>query len=63
VWVFVVLPAVLIDGWVKNILPAIEPVPFVPIIMALVGSFVTLFGAAYVYLLYRKVVEDDAHPA
>jgi hypothetical protein len=37
--------------------------PMVPVIMTLLGSVIVVWSASYIYLLYRKVVEDDAQPA
>lgn len=62
-WSVVVLAAILIDRGIKHLLPAIDWLPFVPAIIALMSSIITVWVAGYVYLLYRKVVEDDAAPA
>lgn len=62
-WVLTVLPTILLDGWLRSIWPWFEQVPFVPIVILLVTSFASVVISAYIYLLYRKVVEDDADPA
>lgn len=59
----VLLPVILIDRALKHALPVIEWLPIVPVIMALVSAAILMWSAAYVYLLYRKIVEDDASPA
>lgn len=59
----ILLPAIMIDRAVKQVAPVVEWVPFVPLIMAVVSSMVIVWIASYIYLLYRKVVEDDANPA
>jgi hypothetical protein len=59
----VLLPGILIDYALKQAIPAIEWVPIVPIVMATVSSMVLIWSATYIYLLYRKIVEDDADPA
>ena len=61
--VIVMLPLVLIDRWIKGLLPVIEPVPVVPVTVSLIGSAIVVWSATYIYALYRKVVEDDASPA
>ncbi len=61
--VLVLLPAILIDRALKQAIPAIDWVPFVPLVMAVVSAIGVVWSATYVYLLYRKVVEDDADPA
>lgn len=63
VLVVTLLPVILFDRWVKGALSFMQVVPIVPIAMALVSSLIVIWSAAYMYLLYRKVVEDDASPA
>ena len=62
-WILVVLPAILLDRGLKSWLPFFDNVPIVPIAISLVTSAAVVWAASYVYLLYRKVVEDDASPA
>lgn len=62
-WTLAVLIAIIIDRWLKSMLAFIENVPFVPVVITAVSSIVVVWSAAYVYLLYRKVVDDDAKPA
>lgn len=62
-WLLVALPAIMIDSWLRGVFPWFEVVPFVPVIILAVTSLSVVLVSAYVYLLYRKVVEDDASPA
>lgn len=62
-WAIVVLAMILIVRLATASLPWIASLPVVPIIMAFMSAIVVVWCAAYVYLLYRKVVEDDARPA
>jgi hypothetical protein len=62
-WIVIVLPIVLIDRLIKTALPWLNWLPLVPIAILIVSSFVVVWSASYVYVLYRKVVEDDANPA
>lgn len=62
-WVLVVLPMILIDGWLRSAWSWFDQVPLVPVVILLVTSLASVVISAYVYLLYRKVVEDDADPA
>ena len=62
-WAIVMIPAIIGDAWLKSVAPALAGVPIIPIILLLLGSVTIVALAAYVYLLYRKVVEDDAAPA
>lgn len=62
-WVVILVPVILLDAWLKSAIPAISWVPIVPVGLLIMSSFTIVFSAAYVYLLYRKVVEDGAKPA
>jgi MFS family permease len=62
-WILVVIPVILADAWIKKIWQAIEWMPIVPTIILAMSSITIIFVASYVYMLYRKVVDDDAKPA
>jgi hypothetical protein len=62
-WVIVVIPIILFDGWIKSAWEGIWWLPLVPITLLIMGSMTVIWVAAYVYLLYRKIVDDDALPA
>jgi len=62
-WILVMIPIILFDGWIKGLLPAIEGIPIVPVALLLMISVTLIWSSSYIYLLYRKVVEDDALPA
>lgn len=59
-WAIILIPTILIDMWLKNLWPAIAGFPLVPIVILLITTFTTIWTSSYVYLLYRKVVDDDA---
>ena len=63
VWALVLIPFILFDGWIKSVAPAIDGVPIIPVIVLILSTLSIIWSAGYVYLLYRKVVEDDALPA
>jgi len=62
-WALIMVPIILLDTWLKGIWPAIGWIPTVPIALLVMTSLTTIWSASYIYLLYRKVVEDDANPA
>lgn len=62
-WVVIVLPLILIVRTLTSVVPALESIPIIPVVIALANSIVIIWSATYVYLLYRKIVEDDAKPA
>ena len=63
VCVLVMVPVILLDTWLKGVFPAIEWLPLVPIVLLIVGTLSAIWAASYVYLLYRRIVDDDASPA
>jgi len=63
VWALVLLPTILLDGWLKGIWSQIEWLPIIPVALLIMATITFVWSAAYVYLLYRKVIEDDADPA
>ena len=62
-WLVVMIPLILLDTWIKSMWPAITWLPIVPVALLIMGAVTTVWVASYVYLLYRKVVDDDAAPA
>lgn len=62
-WVVVMLPIILFDAWLKGVLPAIQWLPLVPMSLLIVTASSVVWVASYIYMLYRKVVDDDTAPA
>lgn len=62
-WAIVMLPIILLDGWLKDTISAISWLPLVPIALLVMSTLTIVWSSAYVYLFYRKVVDDDAAPA
>jgi len=62
-WVVIMIPVIMIDGWMKGLWPAIEWLPIVPIVLLILSSGTVIWAASYIYLLYRRIVADDAAPA
>ncbi len=63
VWAVVLIVSVLLDNLVKMSFPDLTSFSVVPYVGAIVSAFAMVWFAAYVYLFYRKVVDDDAKPA
>jgi hypothetical protein len=61
-WLVVMVPIILFDDWIKKLVPAISAVPFVPLTIIAMSSVTLVFASSYVYLLYRRIVDDDAGP-
>lgn len=62
-WVIIMLPVILIDAWITDVWSSFSNVPVIPILLLLMSSLTVVWVSSYVYLLYRKVVADDAKPA
>lgn len=62
-WVIILIPVILLDGWIKSVWPAVNWLPIVPVVLLALSSMTIIWVSSYVYLLYRKVVADDSKPA
>lgn len=62
-WLLVMVPIILVDAWIKGVFKAIQWLPLVPLGLLAVGTVTVVWIASYIYLFYRKVVDDDAAPA
>ncbi len=59
-WFIVMVPVILLDTWLKGIWTQIAWVPIVPIALLLVSTYSTFWVSTYIYLLYRKVVDNES---
>lgn len=62
-WTCIMIPMIIFDTWLKETLPLIEWLPLVPVSLLILVALSIVWGSAYIYLLYRKVVDDNAKPA
>jgi hypothetical protein len=62
-WAVIMIPLILIDNWVTSAWKAFDDVPFIPFVILALSSFTIIWIASYIYLLYRRIVADDAKPA
>ncbi len=58
-WGAVLIPTILIDAGVKQLLPAAQGVPIVPFALLVLSAWTLLWSCVYIYLLYRKVVDNE----
>ena len=56
-WAVVLIPIILLDMGIKSLWPAIQWLPIVPVSMVVIAAGTAVWIAAYIYLLYRKVVD------
>ena len=58
-WFVVLFPLIMLDSAIKGLWPVIAGVPFIPIVVACLSTYSLIWAAAYVYLLYRRVMSND----
>lgn len=63
IWAVVMMPIILFDTWLKGLVPAIDWLPIVPVTLLVLGTVTVVWAAGYIYLLYRRIIDDDAAPA
>lgn len=56
-WLIILVPAILVDSWLK-----LTWQPLVPIVVLFLTTLTMIWSAAYIYLLYRKMVDDPTPP-
>lgn len=57
------IPIILIDTGLTHVWPVVDKVPIVPFALLLTSVIAFIWAASYIYLLYRRVVDDDTKPA
>lgn len=62
-WLVIMIPIILFDTWLKGVFPNIQWLPVVPVAFLILSSITVIWSASYIYLLYRRIVADDAAPA
>jgi len=63
VWSLVMIPTILFDTWLKGVTSGLDWLPVVPIALLIMTTLTVIWVASYVYMLYRRIVDDDASPA
>ena len=59
-WLVVMVPLVLLDGWLKGMWSWYENIAVIPALVTLASTITLVWCAAYIYLLYRRLVEYGA---
>lgn len=60
IWVIGMIPIILLDMGVKALWSQVDWLPIVPVGLLLVSTYTIFWISTYVYLLYRKVVDNEA---
>lgn len=62
-WLVIMVPVILLDTWLKSLLTWLAGWPIVPVMVLVMTTATIMWSASYIYLLYRKIVDDDTAPA
>lgn len=62
-WIVILLPMILISIWIENSAPSLGWLPIVPLAILGLTTLSVIWISSYMYVLYRRIVEDDADPA
>ena len=62
-WLLIMGLVIALDAGAKKLWPVISGAPIVPFMAAIMSSVSLVWSSAYIYLLYRKVIDDGSNPA
>lgn len=62
-WLIVAIPLIQLSTWASHVLTWWVFVPAVPIVIACMFAWTVVWCSSYVYLLYRRIIDDDTKPA
>jgi hypothetical protein len=62
-WVAIMIPTIIFDSWIKGVFSSIKWLPIVPVTLLALTSATLIWSSTYIYMFYRKVVDDDVSPA
>jgi hypothetical protein len=60
-WIVIMIPVIMVDMWIKDAWDAISWFPTIPILLLVLSTITAIWVSSYVYLLYRKVVDDESN--
>jgi len=63
VWAVILIPIIIFDSWIKGVWSSISWVPIVPVTVLILSTLSVIWASSYIYLLYRRIVADDAEKA
>lgn len=62
-WTVIMVPLILLVTWISSWWSGMSSIPVMPFMAALMSAATAVWMSAYIYLLYRKVVDDKSAPA
>jgi hypothetical protein len=60
IWALIMVPVILLDGWLKSIWQEASWLPIVPVFFHILSSTTVIWVSGYIYIFYRKVIQADA---
>lgn len=61
-WVIVLIPLILVEDWISNKTEIVSSFPLVQSVQVLLLTSTFAWTSAYIYLLYRRIIEDKSKP-
>lgn len=59
-WVIVMIPLIMLDDWLNGIWSWFGNVPFIPIMILVMTTLTLIWSSSYLYLLFRKIADNDS---
>ena len=59
-WAVIFIPLILLYTWASDFIVWLDDVPVLPVIASALSAATIIWGASYIYLLYRRIVDDAA---
>jgi len=59
-WGVVMVPLVILDGWLKSMWQWYAQFPMVPLLVATASTMTIVWSSTYIYIMYRKMVDHGA---
>lgn len=59
-WVAVMIPLIIIESWLRSQWAWLDVVPIIPFLITIMSAISSIWVAAYIYLFYRKLVDDES---
>lgn len=62
-WVIILFPMIALEAWLSNFWSFLDKIPLVPLIILILTIVSLLWTSSYIYLFYRRVIDDESRPA
>ncbi len=62
-WALILIPLILLENYVSSQWTFIKNIPIIPFVQLALSCLTFIWTSTYIYLLYRKIIEDESKPA